>query len=58
MFRYYNRTTVHERMSGNRTISLRLSVCLFVHLSQSGEAWERVNGVAAGCFQLVDLFAC
>ncbi len=21
-----------------------LTVCLFVHLSQSGEAWERING--------------
>ncbi len=37
-----------------------LSVCLFVGLSQSGEAWERVSGVAAGMdgwFELAGLFA-
>ncbi len=35
-------------------------VCLFVYLSQSGEAWEQDNSVATrtyGCFELAGLFA-
>ncbi len=38
-------------------VTLRFSICLSVRLSHSGEAWGRVNGVAAGWFDLAGLLA-